>query len=134
MHRDVSLGIAAFRKRETGMKAFTQTLALSLALAAAASAHADGPDPTHDGWVSHVDDHRLEICYRDNVPAIGETLQILRVSYPMVNKTLSRQQFQLIGKARITASSSNRCVIGELIQGTAERTNHVRAVATASAH
>jgi len=97
-------------------------------------AAANEPDPTRDGWVSHVDGYRLEICYRDGLPAIGETVQILRVSYFTVNKTVVRQQFRPVGEARIIAPSSDRCVIGELMSGAAERTDHARAIAAGASH
>ena len=113
------------------MKTSTKLFLSSLMLSIVPQVHANDSDPTHNGWVSHVDDHRLEICYPDGVPAIGQAVQLLRVSYFTVNKTFFRQQFQSVGEARITASSSDRCVIGELIEGTAERTNHARAMTTA---
>ncbi|MBS0514279.1 MAG: hypothetical protein JSS16_02220 [Proteobacteria bacterium] len=110
------------------MKTLTQTLALPLILIMAPLAHGSDPDPTHDGWVSHVDDHRLEICYQDGLPPVGQTVQILRVSYYTVNKAFFRQQFRSSGGARILASSSKGCVVGELTAGTAERTDHARSI------
>ena len=114
------------------MKISIKLLALSIMLFTVPLANANDPDPTHDGWVSHVDDHRLEICYQDGLPAVGQTVQILRVSYFTVNKTFFRQQFQRAGEARITASLSDRCVVGELLAGNAERTDHARMIAAAA--
>ncbi|MBS1997079.1 MAG: hypothetical protein JSS86_12235 [Cyanobacteria bacterium SZAS LIN-2] len=109
---------------------FTSMLLVSTAtLVGANFAHADDPDPTHDGWVSHVQDHRIEICYQDGLPAVGQTVQIFRVSYVTYNKAFFRQQFRPAGEARITASSSDRCVVGELTAGTVERTDHARQIA-----
>ena len=105
----------------------TFLLPASLLLAAAASsANAHDVDPYHDGWVAHVNDHQLEICYQDAPPAIGQTVQILRTSYITVNKGPVRQQFRRSGAARIATSASTGCVSAELIDGTAERTDHVR--------
>ena len=94
----------------------------------ASSTYAHDVAPYHDGWVSRANDHQLEICYQHAPPpSVGESVQILRPSYITPNKGPVRQQFQRSGTARIRATASSGCVSAELIDGSAERTDHVRA-------
>jgi hypothetical protein len=106
--------------------AFLLLPASLLVAVATSSATAHDADPYHDGWVAHVNDHQLEICYQDTPPTVGQTVQILRTSYVTVNKGPVRQQFRRSGAARIAASASSGCVSAELIDGSAERSDHAR--------
>jgi hypothetical protein len=84
-------------------------------------------DPYDDGWIAHVDDHRLEICYRSAAPTVGQTLRILRTSFITPNKGPVREQFSPGGTARVTtAPNSKGCLTAELIEGTAKRSDHTR--------
>jgi hypothetical protein len=92
-----------------------------------ASAH--DVDPTNDGWIAHVDDHHLEICYRSAPPAIGETVQILRTTFITPNKGPVRELYSAGGMARVTtAPTADGCLTAELIEGSAKRADHARAV------
>ena len=83
-------------------------------------------DPYDDGWIAHVDDHRLEICYRSAAPAVGQTLQILRTSFITPNKGPVLEQYTHGGSARVTTAASNGCVTAELTEGSAKRSDHAR--------
>jgi hypothetical protein len=110
----------------------TSFLSLPLALlsfGASATINAHDVDPYYDGWVAHVDDHRLEICYRSAPPpAVGQTLQILRTSFITPNKGPVREQYAPGGSARVTTAASDGCVTAELLSGTARRADHARSV------
>jgi len=109
------------------MKNTIPLLAMAFLAGVTQAANAHDPDPYHDGWVGHVNDHELEICYKTEPPSIGQTVQILRTSYITVNKTVARQQFRPTGLARIAATTSSECRIAELVAGSASRTDHARA-------
>lgn len=80
-----------------------------------------------DGWVSHVDGQRLDVCYRvAPLPAVGARLQVMRTSFVVPNKGQPRQQFAVAGHATVTSIMDAHCVRAELIQGAAQRTDHVR--------
>lgn len=86
-------------------------------------------DPYTDGWVSHVDGARLEICF-DNaaLPAVGQSVQLLRARYEMLNnKGVTRQTFTPDGAARIVSTSRSPCVLATLLDGKAQRSDHARA-------
>ena len=101
--------------------------AFLLLAAAASSANAHDVDPYHDGWVAHVNDHQLEICYRHAPPpAVGDTVQILRPSYINVKQGPVLMRFARSGTARVTAAASDDCVSAELLNGSAERSDHAR--------
>ena len=106
----------------------TLLLPASLLLAAAASsASAHDVDPYHDGWVAHVNDHQLEICYRTTPPGVGQNVQILHTSFIVPNKGPLREQFTPGGTARITsAAAETGCVTAELTEGSAKRSDHAR--------
>lgn len=95
-------------------------------IGSAAGAH--DIDPYADGWVSHVRDRQLEICYRYAQPALGNSVNILRTSYITPNKGPIRQQFRYSGTARITQAARSGCVSAELIDGSAQRSDHTRTV------
>lgn len=91
------------------------------------SVMAHGANPYDDGWVSHVDDQQMEICYQSAPPAVGQTLQILKTSFIVPNKGQPRQQFTPGGTARITGTAADAgCVIAELTDGSARRSDHAR--------
>ena len=109
------------------MKTITSFLSAA-GLFLASSSYANDIDPYHDGWISHANDQQLEICYpHAPPPKVGESVQILRTSYITANKGPVRQQFQRSGTARITTAASIGCVSAELIDGSAKRSDHVRA-------
>lgn len=88
---------------------------------------AHGVDPYDDGWIAHVDDHHLEICYRSAPPAVGQTVKILRTSFITPNKGPVREQYTPGGSARITAATKPKgCATAELIEGSAKRSDHAR--------
>lgn len=98
-----------------------------LMAAAASPVHAHDVDPYHDGWITHVNDHQLEICYRHAPPpVVGETVQILRPSYITLKQGPVLQRFTRSGTARVTAAASGDCVSAELLNGSAERSDHTR--------
>ena len=98
----------------------------SAAIASVSGARAQDIDPNTDGYVMHVDDHQLKICYRTTPPEAGSSVQILAVTYITLNKMLVRPQFHPSGTARITEIASNNCVRAELIDGDAGRSYHAR--------
>ena len=72
----------------------TNTLLIQIFLAGVtAVANAHDAD-SNDGWIAHVNDHQLEICYKAEPPAVGQTVQILRSSFITVNKTIVRPVFR----------------------------------------
>ncbi len=110
------------------MKSIVARLGIPLLLAGftlIGLAHAT--DPYTDGWVGHVDSQRLDVCYRVTpLPAVGARLQVMRTSFVVPNKGPLRQQFAVAGYATVTSITDAHCVRAELIQGTAQRTDHVR--------
>ena len=100
--------------------------ALLFVVGASVTAGAHDIDPYDDGWIAHVDDHHLEICYRSAAPAVGQTLQILRTSFITPNKGPIREQYTPGGSARVTTAAENGCVTAELIEGSAKRSDHAR--------
>jgi hypothetical protein len=121
----------AVRSGESSMK--TSFLHLSFALlslaGAPATVNAHDVDPYEDGWITHVDDHRLEICYRSAPPTVGDTVKILRTSFITPNKGPVREQFSAGGTAHVTtAPTADGCLTAELIEGSAKRSDHARAV------
>ncbi|MFA6230783.1 MAG: hypothetical protein WC617_11535 [Rhodanobacter sp.] len=110
------------------MKSFAACLSLPLLLAGLTIdrvAHAT--DAYADGWVGHVDGQRLDVCYRvAPLPAVGARVQVMRTSFVIPNKGQPRQQFAVAGYATVTSITDAHCVRAELIQGTAQRTDHVR--------
>ena len=105
------------------------SIALLFVVGASVTAGAHDVDPYDDGWVAHVDDHHVEICYRSAAPVVGQTLQILRTSFITPNKGPVREQYTPSGSARVTAAVSNGCVTAELTDGSAKRSDHARAQA-----
>ena len=86
-------------------------------------------DPYSDGWVSHVDGARLEICF-DNaaLPAVGQSVQLLRTRVEILNnKGVTRQTFTPDGEAQIVSTSQSPCVMATLLEGMARRSDHARA-------
>jgi hypothetical protein len=115
-------------KMETEMKTIIFLSAEGLLLVSASSTYAHDVDPYHDGWVSHVNDHQLEICYRHAPPpTVGESVQILQPWYITVKQGPVLQRFTQRGNARITSSGSDGCVLAEMIDGSAGRSDHARA-------
>jgi len=97
-----------------------------LLLATGRFANAHDVDPYNDGWIAHVNDHHVEICYQHAPSTVGQTVYILRTSYIAVSKGPVRQQFRRSGTARIMNLESNGCVAAELLDGSAERSDHAR--------
>lgn len=88
---------------------------------------AHATDPYTDGWIGHVNGRQLDICYRVTpLPAVGTRLQVMRVAYVIPNKGLPREQFASGGQATVTSIMDAHCVRAELIQGAAQRTDHVQ--------
>ena len=112
------------------MKTSFLYLPLVLIFGTSVTVSAHDTDPYYDGWIAHVNDHRLEICYRSDAPAVGQTLQILRTSFITPNKGPIREQYTPGGSARVTEAASNGCVTAELLDGSAKRSDHARAIAT----
>ena len=112
------------------MKSFAACLSIPLLLAGLTIGRvARATDSYTDGWVSHVDGQRLDVCYRVvPLPAVGERLEVMRTSFVVPNKGQPRQQFTAAGHATVTSITDARCVRAELFQGTAQRTDHVRRV------
>ena len=111
------------------MKTIACLLPAAFVLVAAATSpvHSHDVDPYHDGWIAHVNDHQLEICYRHAPPpAVGDTVQILRPSYINVKQGPVMQRFTRSGTARVTAAAASGCVSAELLNGSAERADHTR--------
>ena len=106
------------------------TIAVLSFLAAMHLASAHDADLRNDGWISHVDGNRLEICNWSSAPAAGQSMQILRTSFITPNKGPVRQQFSPGGTAKVTAASAEEgCITAELITGSAKRSDHARVVA-----
>lgn len=110
------------------MKLFAAYLGIPLLLAGLTIgpvAHA--ADTYTDGWVSHVDGQRLDVCYRAApLPAVGARLQVMQASFVVPNKGQPRQQFAVAGQATVISIMDAHCVRAELSQGTAQRTDHVQ--------
>lgn len=114
------------------MKTIACFVAAAFVLAGATvPAFAREVDTYNDGYVTHVNDHRLQICYQQTPPSVGESVQILRTSYVTIKQGPSLQRFTRRGSARITNSDSDKCVAAELIEGSAERSDHARLLAQA---
>lgn len=107
------------------MNATTRFTAIAATLIASAAAAHD-VDPHMDGWVSHVRDRQLEICYQHVPPGVGDLVNILRTQYVTPNKGPIRQQYLHSGTARITQAAQSGCVSAELVDGSAVRSDHAR--------
>lgn len=110
------------------MKSLAACLGIPLLLACLTIGRvAHATDAYTDGWVGHVDGRRLDVCYRAApLPAVGARLQVMRTSFVVPEKGQPRQQFAVAGHATVTSIMGAHCVRVELIQGTAQRTDHVR--------
>ena len=102
-------------------------------LAAVSPAFGHDADPRNDGWITHVDGNRLEICNWAAAPAAGQSMQILRTSFITPNKGPVREKFSPGGTAKVTAATGEEgCITAELISGSAKRSDHARVVADKS--
>ena len=105
-------------------------IAILSILGTTSAAYAREVDPQNDGWIAHANGNQLEICYRAAPPTAGQTLQILRSSFITPNKGPVREQFSPGGTARVSAAlTSEGCLVAELVNGTAMRSDHARVLA-----
>ena len=111
---------------------FLATAFGALAIGVARLSQAHDVDPYNDGYVTHVNDRQLEICFQHAPPLVGESVQILQTSYTTIKQGPSLQRFTRKGSARITSSGSDGCVSAELIDGSAARSDHTRSLAQGS--
>ena len=105
-------------------------MAVLVLIAAMSPASGHDVDLRNDGWITHVDGNRLEICNWASAPAAGRSIQVLRTSFITPNKGPVRERLSLGGTAKVTAASVGEgCITAELISGSAKRSDHARAVA-----
>lgn len=112
------------------MKRSTLTFVVGLVFAtliAASSAQATSLARSRDGSITAIDGDSLTMCFRHApLPAIGDTLSLVREWIPFSKGTPASPRYHLVGYARVVAVSAPPCVQAEKLHGKPRRYDRAR--------
>lgn len=98
------------------------------ALVATASAQTASSAHSGDGSITAIDGETMTLCFRHApVPAVGDTLSLVREWIPFSKGTPASPRYHLVGHARVIAIGTAPCVQAERLDGKPRRYDHARA-------
>lgn len=96
-------------------------------LVAASSAQAASTARSRDGSITAIDGDTLTLCFRHApVPAVGDTLSLVREWIPFSKGTPASPRYIVAGHARVVAISAPPCVQAEKLDGKPRRYDRAR--------
>lgn len=112
------------------MKRATLTFVVGLVfsiLVATPSAHAASLARSRDGSITAINGDSLTMCFRQApVPAVGDTLSLVREWIPFSKGTPASPRYHLVGHARVVAVSAPPCVQAKKLDGKPRRYDRAR--------
>lgn len=112
------------------MKRATLTFVVGLVfsiLVAAPSAQETSLARSRDGSITAINGDSLTMCFRQApVPALGDTLSLVREWIPFSKGTPASPRYHLVGHARVVAVSAPPCVQAEKLDGKPRRHDRAR--------